>query len=1156
MSLPAIAASHAMSAAAQSILEIKRDCAKMDPSLPPAWHQVRPHLEACQKCAVDSSQGSLVEALKSLHCELIQIRTSPSFTRESCRVQENLSAPSDFNQQCEDEDTATSELNDTAEHEFLRHVAEELIDLERAILHVNDEVDGEFSPREYSCDDDYGWYNEIMHKIVSIANGSNDVCKNDDVIRISTFRDPSADFSCNNQERWIDRCLDVCGYAISLEVAVDCLRRIVHHSTIASSDTAATIAPATKTSSLEELWNQTKIKCPGFAAAITSIRTIRRRLLHVPAFGTEGGFNFIPFPRRFQHALLRFDDILDTQYLILPLEYHLSWQSRHTNQTQLLSDSLVSLAMSVLPALISSSCYAKHLCLPSWAKTNISLGILFQSAWKSVLVGELFGRVTTTETHDSASSNLNPTVIAEVASKNFQLLVRQIIESGRSNLIARQIYKCWKSFDIDPCPPDIGGSQTPRSIFCRQLESIIGSIASKREIAMFTQAVLRHCIQVEVSNSDLDSQLSKLARNKLYVTCKADILPFLRDILLPSIAKDKELAVALVHFIILSPPQSFHNNEQTIRSYQQLRAIDQAAPWCLAQLLAFCDVRGDIDDESKFRDTRFLENSGNDESDDDSVLSSRRANVLLSNLFAVASVWCEHVFITRTDSLQQQYVTEFLLYPLEWMLLTQDDLQKDLSDDGTTLAAVIVQGVSLRLDVSRSESIRVDGMRVAEALASLLGQALRFDELHQSDDTDAEYIVEEASKIDTDGKGKRRKRVNRAPKRRGLIVVDPDALVPDDSDSSDGNSRCDSSTSSTDGGNSSDSVSSWGEDSLQPYEMDDDEEDLRPVPRPRNLRECLAYLIATKNDDLAYDRHQSALTELVPIIAAQPLDLHDVISTLLRVLLHLEDSFNIDQFSAKRWDCLLTLGLHAPYETCVHLIGEMKESFPIRLEALFLVRSIAQELSSINPHRDHNLVSNDIDQEISRCSTKLQLALGIHDSGGDANTEQLTQSSKTRRWRKHRESSTSTPNRFGPISVQMIFCMFTFLSQTRADEVIWGGSTGERFLAEFLKTLSIMLHCSRTHPSSALRVLAVDLFELAWSFRDAICADVRHAALLAVLTCVSILPVEVVIQHSNGMSSFLTHCSARDDNADCRSLASLIAGSISERISQNLIGQP
>ena len=1136
-----------LAAKEQNSLEIERMSTMMvpSPSQPSGWDRVRPHLDACQKCcSVDSSQGLLVEALKCLHNELIQIRMASSIAGESSRLQELCSERTESNQRIED-----SDYNST-EHELLHNVADELLNLERAVLHIDDEVDGEFSPREYSFGEDYGWYNEIVHKL-SHAKDTNDDDENDKAIRIPQFHDPSTDLSCNNHERWIDRCLDVCGYAISLEVAVDCLRRIVHHSSIALKDSAAaaaTITPPPTSASLfdgNSVFNQARTKCPGLAATIASLRTIRRRLLLIPACGSEGEFSYNSFPRPFQHTLSRLDDILNCQrfcsiseYLILPLEYHLDRHPLHTSRIGLLSDSLASLALSVLPTLISAACYAKHLCLPSWTKSNISLEILYQSAWKSVLVGELFGRE---KTNVIPNYNMNPAEISESSSNHFQMLVRRIIESGRSNMIAGQLYKCWKSFDTGTCPTDIGMLQTPSSIFCRQITLMIESIASKREIAMFAQAILRLCVKQEISNDGLDCHLSQLARKKLNETCRTNILPFLRDILLPSIVHDAELAEAMVHFMILSPPTSYHNKpEQSIHSYPKLNAIDQAVPWCLAQLLASnYDHQSDIDNETTLH-----------ESDDDSVLNIRVANILLTNVFAVASVWCEHVFVTRTDTLQQQYVTEFLLHALEWRHLTQDDLQKSLSDDGTTLAAILVQGVSLRLDVSRLESIRVDGMRVAEVLASLLGQTLRFDELHQSDDT----VVDESSMKETKGKEKRRERRSRIPKRRGLVVVDPDALVPDDSESFGSNSQSDSSTNSHDGHTSSGSVSSWGEDSLQPYDLNDDEEDLRRVPRPRNLRQCLAYLISSENDDLTYDRHQSALTELVPIIAAQPLDLHDVLSILLRILLHLEDKFNMDQFSAKRWNCLLALGIHAPYETCILLIGEMKESFAIRLEALFLVRSIVQELSDINPHRDHNLIANDIDQEICRCSTRLQIALNIRDDTDDAQTEELAHSSKTRRWRKHRAPLTSAPNRFGPISVQMIYCMFTFLSQTRTNEIIWGGSTGERFLSEFLKTLSIMLHCARTHPSSLLRALAVDLFELAWSFRDAMCADIRHAALLAVLTCVSVLPLEVVVQHSHDMRSFLTYCSARDDNADCRSLAALIAGCMSERISQNLIG--
>ena len=64
-------------------------------------------------------------------------------------------------------------------------------------------------------------------------------------------------------------------------------------------------------------------------------------------------------------------------------------------------------------------------------------------------------------------------------------------------------------------------------------------------------------------------------------------------------------------------------------------------------------------------------------------------------------------------------------------------LQAAVSDDGTPLASMLIQGVTLRLDVSRSESIRIDGMRVAETMVSILGQNLCFDELHPAfgDDT-------------------------------------------------------------------------------------------------------------------------------------------------------------------------------------------------------------------------------------------------------------------------------------------------------------------------------------------------------------------------------------------------------------------------------------
>ncbi|KAL9181352.1 hypothetical protein ACHAXT_010157 [Thalassiosira profunda] len=516
------------------------------------------------------------------------------------------------------------------------------------------------------------------------------------------------------------------------------------------------------------------------------------------------------------------------------------------------------------------------------------------------------------------------------------------------------------------------------------------------------------------------------------------------------------------------------------------------------------------------------EQSDSEDSLEDSRPAAKRGG-FLAHLFAVASVWCEDVFVTRTDPLQQQYVTEFLLEPLESRQLTQTDLQAGIAGDGSQLATTLVQGVTLRLDVSRTESVRMDGMRVAEAMASLLGQQLRFDELHPPGDGDASNEKEDTENTKKEQTAKSKKKTGKKRrerlKPRVPVVLDPDAeYFTDDSDSSDDSSQSDSPTDASD--ESSDSNSSWGEDSLEPYGMDDDEEDLRRVPRPHTLRDCLAYFVTAENDDLAYDKHEAALAELATIVASEPLDLLDVVSTLVRILLFLEDKFSLPQFLEKRWGCLVAFGVHAPVETCLVLVQAMRGNISLgtRLDALAVLSSVAQELSGMAGQHERAL-PNSSSQEV------------------------------TRRWRRSRTPQTTSANRFGPVAMQMIYSLFGLLSDTRSDETIWGDAIGEKFLSEFLRTLSTMLHCARNYPSSSLPVIAGDLFDLAWSFHDAKCPDVRYAALMAFATCVSIDPALVL--RISGLGPYLKRCSEQDENADCRSLAALVEGSISEALSQS-----
>jgi hypothetical protein len=51
-----------------------------------------------------------------------------------------------------------------------------------------------------------------------------------------------------------------------------------------------------------------------------------------------------------------------------------------------------------------------------------------------------------------------------------------------------------------------------------------------------------------------------------------------------------------------------------------------------------------------------------------------------------------------------------------------------------------------------------------------------------------------------------------------------------------------------------------------------------------------------------------------------------------------------------------------------------------------------------------------------------------------------------------------------------------------------------------------------------------------------------------------LLPLASVMQRAHATGLSLTQCSERDESSDCRQIASLILGSISEMMNENLIG--
>ena len=178
-------------------------------------------------------------------------------------------------------------------------------------------------------------------------------------------------------------------------------------------------------------------------------------------------------------------------------------------------------------------------------------------------------------------------------------------------------------------------------------------------------------------------------------------------------------------------------------------------------------------------------------------------------------------------------------------------------------------------------------------------------------------------------------------------------------------------------------------------------------------------------------------------------------------------------------------------------------------------------------------------------STRLRKSLALQEECNDGALQQ-----KTRRWKSTRLANSGKPNTFNSVSAQMILPLFAFIAQTKGEDAIWGGSLGERLLSELLRTLSVMVNCARTYPSS--RVFASDLLQLAWSFRDAKNTEVKRSVLIAMSTSISVDPVGQS-NNINALVPFLTDCSFNDADGACREIALSIVGTISNAYQHQMI---
>lgn len=488
----------------------------------------------------------------------------------------------------------------------------------------------------------------------------------------------------------------------------------------------------------------------------------------------------------------------------------------------------------------------------------------------------------------------------------------------------------------------------------------------------------------------------------------------------------------------------------------------------------------------------------------------------------IADRWSQLTFVHEVEDRQQHHVSLVLWHGL----VIIERFALSLNNPGQRkLTAALVSGVSHRLG-SILPTLRQDGMRIAQQLAKGLGQHdIRFDEFVVDDDTDSDSDIWDDNrddscnneKIDKDETETIKTREKKQSKLEHHRFFDPDADYDSDVEekfdftSETKDERLHTSTNvAVDNGDDVDSedddeLSVEWKDELIPYNLEDDEEDLRETPRPLHLLQALDFLRTGENHDHALTRHESCLEALPSLIRKRPDDLADVAVSMALELLRMEDKFNIDDFNKKREFAIRTLLVEEPLSVGQTLIEQLFEESGL-LDKLSILSSLQSAAFELSGNKD---LAEAINKSVS--SKKASLFVGQH--GGDTSLlplqNQISRARSKTLQKRSRSQQKAITNHFSNIAPLWFYSLISEFVKHKEDQSLWTGPIGSTLLAYFFRCLATIVEFSGVQAS---QVLANDLLDLVWDFRTADVREVRLSVLVALSSSIAMLSNEKLIK--------------------------------------------
>ncbi|XP_020779855.2 telomere length regulation protein TEL2 homolog isoform X2 [Boleophthalmus pectinirostris] len=479
-----------------------------------------------------------------------------------------------------------------------------------------------------------------------------------------------------------------------------------------------------------------------------------------------------------------------------------------------------------------------------------------------------------------------------------------------------------------------------------------------------------------------------------------------------------------------------------------------------------------------------------------------RRPLLLQVLRSLCQAWANPSAVRHTPLEQQMYISKALL--LSVGLLNDSEL-KDLRSE---LLQCLLGGMQSHLDSSMVQIRRI-GMVVGECLSSRMdinGIKLKFEYDADDDTQELLSLMTPATEDDQDPEYPTRMDSQDLCEEKTSSIASQNECSPPKSKDSDLDS----------------------DDELTPYDMSCDQKLSQSSP-PRYLRDCIEIL--TSSDDAV--RVELSLNVAENLVRKNPFATKEISVQMTKVLIHIENKFNIDNFLALRQATMVALTVTDCIPVSQYLITEfysLNYSLRQRLDILEVLALAAQELSKS--------ISNKTDTCMSVVSTSdLTLYPGDNPEQWRQVIEKRIQSKTKRLTKGSTHPLKAAPNRYAPVAGYFFFPLLRNYDKPQVTFDLLGSD--HLILGRLIHTLGLFMHLALNAPVAAQMGCA--LLDFVWTVRYHSEQTVRRGVLFAVCAVFLSMPTQNLLLDLGDQlfetRAWLADVAEGDADSDCRNLA-------------------